>query len=116
VEQRIDQRDGLSDLPRFLERLLSVGDRGLRMTGQPQRPRPIAQDCHRDVLAKSCRHRTMLDRVVKRDPKIEVCPAFRDVARAQQGSADEAMPDHERSGRPLFFGKRKELRYETLSG
>ena len=52
----------------------------------------------------------MLGRIVERDRPIEVHPAFRDVSREQQGSAHEAMPDHERSRRSLLLGERQELR------
>ena len=93
-----------------LERVLCVCERGLGIAKQPQRPRPIGQDCHPDVLAKSRRQRTMLGRIVKRDRLIEMRSAFRDVSRTQQGHAHEAMPDHERNGRPLLLGERQELR------
>ena len=52
----------------------------------------------------------MLGRIVKRDRLIEMRSAFRDVSRKQQGNAHEAMPDHERDGRPLLLGERQELR------
>ena len=61
-------------------------------------------------MAKSRRQRTMLGRIVKRDRLIEVCSAFRDVSRKQQGRAHEAMSDHERDCRPLLLGERQELR------
>ena len=51
----------------------------------------------------------MLDTVVKRDRLIQIPPSFRDVSRQQQGTAHDAMPNHERSGRTLFFGKRQDL-------
>ena len=49
----------------------------------------------------------MLGGIVKRDSAIEVRSAFRDVPRIQQGHAHEAMPDHERSGRSLLLGERR---------
>ena len=65
--QRIHQRGGLADLARILERVLGVRERGLGIAKQPQSQRPIGQDCHPDVLAKSRRQRTMLGRIVKRE-------------------------------------------------
>ena len=110
VKQRIHQRGSLADLARILERVVSVCERGLGIAKQPQGQRPIGQDCHPDVLAKSRRQRTMLGRIVKRDRLIEMRSAFRDVSRMQQGHAHEAMPDHERDCRPLLLGERQELR------
>ena len=52
----------------------------------------------------------MLRRIVERDRTIEVHSAFCDISRKQQGSAHDAMPDHERTCRPLLLGERQELR------
>ena len=68
---------------------LNVCERGLGIAKQPQRQRPIGQDCYPDVLTKTHRQRTMLGRIVKRDRLIEVRSAFRDVSREQQGNAHE---------------------------
>ena len=54
----------------------------------------------------------MLGGIVKRERLIEVRSALRDVSRSHQGRAHEAMPDHERSCRPLLLGERQELRRE----
>jgi hypothetical protein len=51
----------------------------------------------------------MRDRIVKRDRLIEMRPTFRDTSSNQQGSAHQAMPDHERNGRPLLLSERHEL-------
>ena len=40
-------------------------------------------------------------------------PAFRDVSRSHQGSAHEAMANHERDCRSLLLGERQELRCEV---
>ena len=61
-------------------------------------------------MAKSRRQRTMLGRIVKRERLIEMRSALRDVSREQQGSAHEAMPNHERDCRLLLLGERQELR------
>ncbi len=52
----------------------------------------------------------MFGRIVKRERLIEMRSAFRDVSREQQGSAHEAMPNHERDYRLLLLGERQELR------
>ena len=52
----------------------------------------------------------MLGRIVERERLIEMRSAVRDVSREQQGSPHEAMPNHERDGRPLLLGERQELR------
>jgi hypothetical protein len=52
----------------------------------------------------------MLDGIVARNSLIEVCSAFRQSSRTQQGSAHEAMPNHERDRRPLLLGEGEELR------
>ena len=69
------------------------------MTKYPQGQRPIAEDCHPEVLAKTRRQLTMLSRIVKRERLIVVRSTFHDVSRTRQGIAHEAMPDHERSRR-----------------
>jgi hypothetical protein len=51
----------------------------------------------------------MLDSIVARDSLIELRSAFRQNARTQQGSAHEAMPNHERDRRPLLLGEGEEL-------
>ena len=61
------------------------------------------------VLAKACRKRTMLGRIVKRQRAIQMRATFREVSRKQQGKSHEAMPDHERGCRPLSFGQRQEV-------
>ena len=61
-------------------------------------------------MAKSRRQRTMLGWIVKRERLIVVRSALRDVSRIQQGRAHDAMPDHERDGRPLLLGERQKLR------
>ena len=70
----------------------------------------MTQDCHSDGLGQTRRQRTMLGRIIKRDRVIEMRPSFCDVSRGQQGSAHDAMPDHERDGCSLFLGERQELR------
>ena len=57
----------------------------------------------------------MLGGIVKRDPAIEICSPFRDVSRKEQRTSHEFMPDHERNGRALLLGKRKELRREVAT-
>ena len=81
ADQRIHQRGSVADLARILERVVGVRERGLGIAKQPQSQRPIGQDCHPDVLAKSRRQRTMLGRIVKRERLIEMRSAFRDVSR-----------------------------------
>src|SRR5262249_26595886 len=83
VRQRMHQRGGVTDLARILERVLGVGERGLGVTKTKQSPRPMAQDCHPGILAKTQCQRTMLGRIVKRERLIIVRPAFRDVSRTR---------------------------------
>src|SRR6516165_7715938 len=51
----------------------------------------------------------MLGRIIKRDRAIEMRSRIRDVPGRQQGHTHEAMPDHERNGRPLRLRERQEL-------
>ena len=80
-EQCVHQRGGLADLARVLERVISVGERSVGVAKHPQGQRPIGQDCHRNVLAKPRRQRTMHGRIVKRERLIVVRSTFRDVSR-----------------------------------
>jgi hypothetical protein len=41
---------------------------------------------------------------------------FGDSTGDQEGSTHEAMPDHERDGRPLLLGERQELRRKAAHG
>jgi hypothetical protein len=83
VRQRVHQRGGVTDLTRILERVLGVSERGLGVTKTKQSPRPMAQDCHPGILAKTHCQRTMLGRIIKRERLIIVGPAFRDVSRTR---------------------------------
>jgi hypothetical protein len=51
----------------------------------------------------------MLGRIVKGERPIEMRPASLHISLTEQGNTYEAMPDHERHGRSLLFGKRQEL-------
>ena len=51
----------------------------------------------------------MLFRVVKSDCAIEMRPRLGEVARFDQSTAHDAMPHHDRDGRPLLLGERREL-------
>src|SRR5208282_1003573 len=88
-----------------------------RIAKHPQSPRPFEQDRypsvltgHPSVLTRACRQRTMLARIVKRERLIVVCSSCRDIPRAHQGIAHEAMPDHERDCRSFLFRERHVLR------
>ena len=59
MRQRVHQCGGLADLARLFERAICVGERGVGIAKQPQGPRPIGQDDHANVLAKSRRQRAM---------------------------------------------------------
>ena len=74
-------------LARILERVISVSECGLGIAKGPQSQRPIGQNSHPDILAKSRRQRTMLGRIVERNRLIEMCSAFRDVS-CQQSEND----------------------------
>ena len=50
--------------------------------------------------------------VVKRDRLIQLPSAGRDVPGKQQGSSEEAMPNHNWGGRSLLLRHRQELRRE----
>jgi hypothetical protein len=52
----------------------------------------------------------MLDGIVERKRLIVVRSCFLNVSRTQQGSARQAMPDHERHYCPVPFGERQNLR------
>src|SRR6516165_6951489 len=52
----------------------------------------------------------MRGRIVKCERAIEMCPPLRYIPGMLQGKTHDAMPDHERDGRPLFLGERQELR------
>ena len=68
------------------------------------------------VFAKSRRQRAMLGRIVKRNPAIEIRspPAMFPVNSKEMPMS--SLPDHERNGRALLLGKRKELRREVARG
>jgi hypothetical protein len=51
----------------------------------------------------------MLGRVVKLPRAIELCSAFRDISRNQQGKAHKAVPNHQRGCCPLLSSERQEL-------
>jgi hypothetical protein len=71
----------LADLASIAEHLISFRQRSVWIAKHPQSPRPMGQDSHPNVLAKSRRQRTMLGRIVKRERLIEMRSAFRDVSR-----------------------------------
>src|ERR1700682_5620681 len=52
----------------------------------------------------------MLRRIIERDRAIEARSSFRGVPGAEQRHTSEAVPNHQRSCRPLFLSKRQELR------
>ena len=70
-DQRKNQRGGVADLARILERLVGIRERGLGIAKQPQSQRPISTRLPPEVLAKSRRQRAMFGRIVKRDRLIE---------------------------------------------
>src|SRR3974377_1979147 len=55
----------------------------------------------------------MWGRIVKPDRLIVVRPTFLDVSCTHQGSAHQAVPNHERNRRSLLFGELQELRCEV---
>ena len=81
MQQSIQQRRGLTDLARILERVVYVCERGVGIAKQPKGPRPIAQNCDPNILAKSRRQYTMLGRIIKRERLIEVGSSFSKVSR-----------------------------------
>ena len=93
---------GLADPAGMLNDALRVRERGIRIAEQPQRDRAVAPDRDRNVHGKSRRQRRVLDGIIKCDRPIQGLPAFRDVAREQQGNAHDAMPVHQRHGRVLL--------------
>jgi hypothetical protein len=87
------QRRGVADLARERDRALSVCARRFGKAKEPLGMRPRRQ---RTVARQG---------IVKRDSLVEVRPTFQDVARDQQGTADEAMANHQRNRRPLLLGQ-----------
>ena len=57
----------------------------------------------------------MFSGIVKSNRPFEVRPALRYIRREHQRGADETMPDQERHSRPLFLGKREELRRQLTA-
>jgi len=80
VRQRMHQRGGVTDLARILDRVLDVTERGIGVTKTKQSVRPMAQDSHPGILAKTHCQRTMLGRIIERERLIIVGPTFRDVS------------------------------------
>ena len=60
------QSSGLANLAGGLDRALDIRQRCRWIAEQPRAQRPISQDRHPVVLAKSSGNRTVLGRVVKR--------------------------------------------------
>jgi hypothetical protein len=89
----------LTDFARVSERLLRIGERSFRITKHPKSHRPIGQDCHPDVLAKSQSQRAMFGAIIKCGCPIKVRSPWRDVPCTRQGSAHKPMSDDERHGR-----------------
>ena len=58
----------------------------------------------------------MFSRIVQRKRAIEMRSTFCEFSREQQGRAHDAMPEHQRDGRPSLLGEFQEPRCYVATG
>ena len=90
------QSSGLADLAGGIDRAFDIRQRCSRIAEQPRAQRPIGQDRHPVILAKSSTNRTVLSRIVKRHCLVRMHSGLHDVPGTQQGDRHDAMGDQER--------------------
>src|SRR4051812_27862410 len=99
MTERVRESGRLTDLARILKCAFDVSDGGLRIAKHPQGPRPIRQHSYPGVVAKSHCKRTVLGRIIKGNRSIEMRPAMRNIAGAQQGNTHDTVSDQKRTRR-----------------
>jgi len=110
--QHVCQSRRVSAVTRNFERLLRVCECGFGIAEQQQSHRSPGQNRRAHVLTEPCREMPMLARIIERDRAVEMRSPVCDIAGMEEGQTHEAMPDHERRRRALFFRNGQKLHGE----